>query len=222
MIGLVGGDEFRPGCEEMDNAILKATGEKRPSLLVIPMAAAGQNPSKAAANGVDYFNALGADASALMVLDGKDANDETLLSPVDAADVLYFTGGDPAHLLETLQGSVLLGRVERALERGAVVAGSSAGAMVMGPWMRFREWRRALGIAPDVVTLPHHERSEHDKVAEELAGSAPPGVTVMGIDAGTCLFGSPGKWRVLGVGSVTAYRDGRWSRYGTGEVVNTD
>ena len=65
-IALVGGDEFRPGCEEMDRAILDSTGLERPSLLVIPTAAAQEKPEKAASNGVSYFSALGADASPLM------------------------------------------------------------------------------------------------------------------------------------------------------------
>ena len=64
IIGLVGGDEFRPGCEGMDRTILETTGVRRPSLLVVPTAAAGENPSRAASNGVAYFSSLGAIASA--------------------------------------------------------------------------------------------------------------------------------------------------------------
>ena len=174
-IALVGGDEFRPGCEEMDRAILRATGVERPSLLVLPTAAADQNPSKAASNGVSYFASLGADASPLMALDGAHANDDELLAPVDEADVVYLTGGSPQRLLDVLRGSLLLEKLERALHRGAIVAGSSAGAMVMGEWMRFRGWRRALGVARGVATLPHHEGSDPDRVAQEMAASAPPG-----------------------------------------------
>ena len=217
-MALVDGDEFRPGCEEMDRAILEATGVERPSVLIVPTAAARQNPTKAAANGVAYFSDLGASASALMVVEPADANDEELLRPVDEADVVYLTGGDPAHLLDALSGSLLLRQIEAARERGAVLAGSSAGAMVAGPWMRFRAWREALGIVP-LVTLPHHEGSDPDKVARELEEAAPPGLTVLGVDAMTACFGDPGAWRVLGSGRVTAYRDGRWQRFAAGEAV---
>ena len=219
LIALVGGDEFRAGCEGMDLAILSATGIQPPSLLVMPTAAASQNPSKAASNGVAYFSSLGAAASALMVLDAAQANDASRVSPVDAADVIYLTGGDPAHLLDTLAGSLLLQKMRKALDRGAVLAGSSAGAMVMGSWMRFEGWTEALGIVPGVVTLPHHERSNPDAVAEELAGSETPGVAVLGIDGKTCCFGGPDRWRVLGAGGVTAYREGRWRRFSSGEVL---
>ena len=223
-IALIGGDEFRPGCEEMDRALLGVTGLAHPKLLVVPTAAAFEDPSRAASNGVSYLSGLGFEASALHVLNGPDANDEGLVSPVDAADVVYFTGGNPAHLLETLTGSLLLDRVTRALERGALVAGSSAGAMVLGPWMRYRGWTKALGLAPGVVTLPHHERSAPEATARDLRESAPPGLTVLGVDGKTGLLGRHGKWTVIGGGDVTVYAEGGWRRARSGEVIplNTD
>ena len=206
----------------MDRAILEETGVRRPSLLVLPTAAASENPTKAASNGVAYFSALGAHASSLMVLDSAHANDEGLLSPVDDVDVVYLTGGSPLHLLNTLVGSVLLRKINEALERGAVVAGSSAGAMVLGPWMRYRGWSKALGIVPRVVTLPHHERGDPDAVARGVAEAGPPDVAVVGIDGGTCCLGGPDKWRVLGQGMVTAYRAGGWRRLALGDVLTMD
>ena len=218
-VALVGGDEFRAGCEEMDRVILSATGAQNPRVLVVPTAAANENPARAATNGVDYFTRLGASASSLMALDARQANDERLLAPVDAADVIYYTGGSPSHLLATLAGSLLLDKTKRALERGAVVAGSSAGAMVMGSWMRFEDWTETLGIVPGVATLPHHEGSEPDAVATELAATAPSDLHVLGIDGRTCCFRSGGVWKVLGAATVTLYRGGQWRRFNPGETV---
>ena len=215
-IALVGGDEFRPGCEDMDRAVLEASGVASPRLLVVPTAAARENPARAAANGVRHFAALGADAAALMVLDPADANDAGLVAPVESADVVYLTGGSPAHLLDVLSGSLLLERLLEAHRRGVVLAGSSAGAMVLGEWMRFRGWRRALGVVPGVAVLPHHERADADAVSSELAESAPEGVSALGIDGKTGCLGRPGEWRVVGDGNVTLYRGGEWTRYSAG------
>ena len=43
-LALVGGDEFRTGCETMDAAILDATGSSNPAVLIVPTAAAFENP----------------------------------------------------------------------------------------------------------------------------------------------------------------------------------
>ena len=211
-IALVGGDEFRAGCEDMDRAILDASGTPSPSLLVLPTAAARENPARAAQNGVRHFAALGADAASLMALDSAHANDAALLAPLDAADVIYLTGGSPAHLLDVVSGSLLLAKLLDAHRRGAVLAGSSAGAMVLGEWMRFRGWRRALNVVPGIAVLPHHERADPDAVSAELADTAPNGVAALGIDAKTGVLGDPGRWRVVGEGRVTLYRSGKWTR----------
>ena len=220
-IALVGGDEFRPGCEDMDRVILDSAGVERPSLLIVPTAAAAENPSKAASNGVAYFSALGCDASALMVLDRSHANDEELISTVDTADVVYFTGGSPRHLLDTLTGSALLQKLVQALDRGAVLAGSSAGAMVLGPRMRFAGWNKALGIVPSVAILPHHEQSDPDSVAQELVASAA-GLAVLGIDGRTCCLGGPNNWKILGAGKVALYHRGTRRSLVSGEVLTLD
>ena len=220
-IVLAGGDEFLPGCEEMDSFILRATGEERPRVLILPTADV-EAPGKAASNGVRYFSRLGAFASELMVLDAVQANDEETISELSSASVVYFTGGSPGHLLATLQGSKLLDRLRDLLDKGRVIGGSSAGAMVMGSMMRrpsSDEWVRGLGIAGDLAVLPHHEGRDHATVARALAEGAPPELAILGIDAQTCCFGSPGGWKVLGSGNVTAYREGSWSIYGPGQSL---
>jgi len=106
-IALVGGDEFRAGCEEMDRIIMRASGKDPAGVIIIPTAAV-TGPDKAANDGVTHFAALGAAASRLMVLDSAQANDPDFVAPVKNADVVYFTGGNPEHLLTTLRDSALL------------------------------------------------------------------------------------------------------------------
>ena len=219
-IALVGGDEFRSGCEEMDTAILHEAGVQHPKVLIVPTAAVEGSPAKAAANGVSYFSGLGAQASSLMVLEAAHANDPELVSALDDVHMVYFSGGNPAYLLESIAGSLLLRKVTEVLERGAILAGSSAGAMVLGSWMRFRGWKTALGVVPGVATMPHHERSDPDSVAKELAESAPDGLAVLGIPGKSCCLKVPGGWKVLGVGAVTLYQGGSWRQFDPGETIN--
>lgn len=218
---LAGGDEFRRDCVSMDKQILSSIPKERPRVLIVPTAAV-TGPQKAANDGVVHFSGLGADASSLMVLEPEDANDESLASQVLDCDLVYFTGGSPDHLLSTLKGSKLLANLHAALESGTVVGGSSAGAMVMGSRMRrprMGEWVEALGIAPGVAVLPHHERSDPATVCRELAGSAPEGLVFLGIDAQSGCFGRPGSWQAVGPGRVTLYRGGSWEVFGEGGAL---
>ena len=219
IIALVGGDEFRAGCEDMDAALVAAAGKASPTALIVPTAAAFENPARAADNGTRHFAALGADAAPLMALDRRDAADPAIAAETDAADIVYFTGGDPSHLLETLRGSALLAAVRRGLSRGMLLAGSSAGAMVLGSHMRFRgAWTPALGLAGDVAVLPHHERADADAVFADLWPSAPDDLAAaLGIDGRTGVIGDTDGWRVLGAGRATIYRRSRWERVEPGE-----
>lgn len=227
-IGLVGGEEFRVRCEEMDREIMRRSvsdgGEQPARVLIIPTAAV-TGPAKAANDGVVHFGSLGGDSSQLMVLDRAQADDEDFIRPVNDTNVVYFTGGSPDHLLEVLRGSRLLEAILAAVEKGAVLAGSSAGAMVMGSYMRRPRsggWVEALGLSPGMVVLPHHENRKPEEVLRELTADAPSGLTFLGIDARTGCLGKPGSWHVVGSGNVTVYRNGDWAVYPSGQALPAD
>ncbi len=220
-IALVGGDEFRRNCGDMDREILAATGKDAARVVVLPTAAVN-GPVKAAHDGVTHFTGLGGNGQPLMILDKEQANDPAMVDRLDGADVIYFTGGNPNHLLETLQESQLLTAILAALDGGAILAGSSAGAMVMGSVMRrprADEWVTGLGIAGEVCLLPHHERSNPDQVMEQIQERLSPSLTIFGIDAQTACLGGPGNWRVTGHGQVTVYRPEGWQQYRAGETI---
>ena len=231
-IVLAGGDEFRVGCEEMDREVVRASGRDPARVLIIPTAAV-TGPAKAANDGVTHFRGLGGDASQLMVLESAHAVDAAFCEPVNDADVVYFTGGNPDHLLDTLRGSTLLRLLLKGMERGLVLGGSSAGAMVMGSVMRRPplysaqsegesrdRWIEGLGIAPGICVLPHHERRDPAETLADLRKSAPTDLTFLGIDARTCVLGAPGDWLVTGYGKVTVYRGNKFAVYRSRERIS--
>ena len=193
-------------------------------MVVIPTAAV-TGPAKAANDGVTHFGKLGGDSRQLMVLEREHADDADLVAEVSDAGVIYFTGGSPDHLLETLRDSALLAAITRAVDRGAVLAGSSAGAMVMGSLMRRPQlggWVEALGLTPNIAVLPHHERSDPAETSRQLQGQVPAGITVLGIDARSGCLGRPGNWRAVGSGKVTVYHGTEWSIFQSGENLVGD
>ena len=220
-IALVGGEEFRPGCEEMDEKIMRASGKDPAKVVVVPTAAV-TGPAKAANDGATHFSALGGDSSMLMLLERSQAEDPEFFSAANLADVVYFTGGSPDHLLETVRESQFLAAILASMAGGAVLAGSSAGAMVMGSMMRRPSaggWVEALGLVPGVAVLPHHERRDQAETSKELQQSAPSGLTFLGIDARTGCLGTPENWRVVGSGRVTVYQGSDWQIFNAGDKL---
>lgn len=219
----MGGDEFRAGCRDMDRSILELTGKAKPRVAIIPTAAALENPQRAAANGVRHFTELGAIAYSVAVIERADAEDVGLAAQIGGADLIYFTGGSPEHLRAALAGSLLLDAVTAAHAAGAIWAGSSAGAMVLGERMR----RPASGsprspawnIIPGVMVLPHHEGSDPTGVAAQRAARGETGLTGLGIDGGTGALLDADGATVMGSGSVTVYRGRGWERYAAGAVI---
>ena len=113
----------------------------------------------------------------------------------------YLVGGDPGHVAQVLRGSAVWRAMFAAWLGGAVLAGSSAGAMalcshtlVRATWPnRFR--RRpleALGAVPKTAVLPHY-----DTFGERWIGSAQeaaPELTLLGVDERSAAVWEEGIW----------------------------
>ena len=203
-IALVGGNEFRRNCEPMDRALLAFLG-KRPRVRILPTAAK-ENPLLAAQNGIRYFQKLGADAGAVKILNRLDAQNPALISLLEEADLFYFAGGNPTYLLDVFQGSPAWDEIIRLWHRGRLLAGSSAGAMILGEkiWEPGEGWREGLGLLPGLAVLPHHKVLASRWGVQEMLRSLPTAFYLLGIDEATALAGPP--WGVLGNGEVVFYQ----------------
>jgi cyanophycinase len=218
-LALCGGNEFRRDCDPMDRALLEVVGGPRQaSVVILPTAATNENPYVAGENGIRHFARLGARADKAMIVEAEAASRRDLVVPVEEHNLIYFTSGDPIYLAETLRGSQLWEVVRAVHARGGLIAGSSAGAMVLGAQLwRFDGWVPGLGLAPGVAVLPHHATLSARWDAPAMAASLPPGVTLVGIDEATALLLPEG--RVVGTGEVTVYGPGGPQAFAPGAVV---
>ncbi len=223
-LALVGGAEFQKPCDEMDRALLALPGKPEPRLGVLPTAAARENPGKAAENGVRHFRRLGARAEPVLIVTRADAQTGRLAAPLEDLDMVYLTGGDPVYLLETLRGTLTWKALLRIAARGGVLAGSSAGAMVLGArcWAPGEGWREGLGAAPALAVVPHHATLAARWNVAEMQRTLPPGVTLIGLDECTGLVGAGADWEAAGAGTVTVYRPGGPEIYEAGQAVRLD
>jgi cyanophycinase len=238
-LALVGSGEYLPQMDETDRFLLDTLGG--PALarvVVLPTASALEPgmPERWNSMGVAHFRALGAQVSPIMLLTRAEAQDERLLAELRGADLYYFSGGNPEHVIETLRDTPAWQIIRDAYAAGAVLAGCSAGAMMLGDYtLSVRavirgqppRWLPALGIAPGIVIMPHFDRVADFAGAEmfrAILAAAPPGATLVGVDEDTALIHIPSateqRWRVSGRQTVSVFdRQGGRAIYRAGDTV---
>ncbi len=219
---LQGGAEFGGRMADVDRRALTLAGGPGVPVRIIPTAAAAdQNHERAGANGVRWFQSLGAtDVVSLPITDRASADDQTLADELAQARLIYLLGGFPGYLLQTLAITRCWQAVQQAAQQGAVVAGSSAGAMVLGSHLYDPQTRHVLpgmGAVAQTCIIPHHNTYGRSW-APYLAGHLP-GVTLIGIDERTGLVREDGSWRVYGAGRATFYRAGIPTAYRSGTLI---
>jgi cyanophycinase len=208
-LALVGGGEWTEGCV-FDRELLEGSGSSE--VLVLPTAAAYERPEKAVETATRWFESLGASVRGLMVLRRPDADEEANAAAVRESRFIYLGGGSPLHLRSVLKDTAVWSALETAWQGGATLAGSSAGAMVLGDPMvdpRGGAYTLGLGLVEQLAVIPHHDTWSPDKTHRTME-LAPSGVAVVGIDERTATIRDPaGTWRTAGVGAVDVFRDGR-------------
>lgn len=203
-MALVGGGEFLPPAAPLDAWLLARAGTD--VVTVIPTAA-GRHAGMAIATARRHFAGLGAQVEGPLIVDRSDAEDPAAGEALAAARILYLAGGDPRRIQSVLQGTPAWQGMLAALAAGAVLAGSSAGAMVLCDRMLVPGSDAptpGLGLLGETIVLPHHNRSPaRPTQAARLLG---PGVQLLGLDEATGLVIDHDGCRVLGAAGAVLYR----------------
>ena len=216
MIGillLAGGAEFGGQMSEPDLRAIELAGGFDAPICIIPIAAApDRNHKRAGSNGIRWFQSLGAgNVFTADVIDSVSADDSTLAASIRTSSLIYLPGGFPRHLAETLADSVCWRAVLDAYERGAVIAGSSAGAMVLCEYYYDpyeKKLLRGLNLIPNACVLPHHNTFGKSWVGQLT--QALPDATLIGIDERTGMINNGNHiWQVFGAGDVNLYQHGQ-------------
>lgn len=208
VLALVGGAEWRDGCS-FDRGLLEESGSEE--VLVLPTAAAYEHPQRAVDTAAEWFAGVGGKVRGLMVLNHRDACDEANVAAVRDARFVYLSGGSPMHLRSVLKDTPLWDALVSGYSSGAVLAASSAGAMVLCDPMvdpRGGAFTLGLGLVGQVAIIPHHDTWSPEK-AKRTITLAPAGLPVVAIDERTALLRDrDGQWRVEGVGTAVVFVNG--------------
>ena len=132
-------------------------------------------------------------------------------------------GGFPVHLAESLADTPAWEAMQAAYDDRGVLAGSSAGAMVLCQHVfdpRTERLLPGLGLLPGACLIPHHNRNGiawASNLRKQL-----PRETLIGIDEETGMVSDgttpPCRWSVYGRGLVTLHHTGHKQVYRHGQV----
>jgi cyanophycinase len=206
-LALIGGGEWTDGCDALDTALLEASGGT--DVVVVPTAAAFEQPVTVVDRAVGWFEKLGATVRPVMVLNRRDADNDANVKAVKGAAFVYLPDGSPLHLRSAFKGSQLWDVIVAAYRSGGVLAASGAGATVVCDPMvdpRGGAYTVGLGLVGGLAVFPYHGTAA-DHLRDRSLDLLPKDAVLAGVDEHTALVRDPsGDWRALGPGSVTLYR----------------
>jgi cyanophycinase len=216
---LEGGAEFGGRMRDPDLKAIELAGGFEAPIRIIPTAAApDNNHQRAGNNGVRWFQGLGAkDVGSVPLIDKASANDDEIVKSLREAKLIYMLGGFTGYLGETLKGSAAWEAVREAYANGAVVAGSSAGAMVMCEFYYDHMQSQVvegLNLVPNSIVMPHYDTFGKSWASRLLEIAD---VILLGIDEQTGMINDGTQtWTVYGRGNVTVYRNREVETYPSG------
>lgn len=231
LIALVGAGEYLPVMDDVDRRLLASvhTNGRAPRVVCLPTAA-GQEGDESVGRwsrmGEEHFRNLGAEVHALLIIDRASANDPQHESMLESSDLIYFSGGNPLYLYQTMNGSRAWAAAQKAWSRGAVYAGCSAGAMILAK--RLPNFRRpdlgttdGFGVIQAEFVMPHFDHAGPFKVFVNLLRKRMKnGQLMIGIDEDTALVGKPGdEWKVMGKSKVHVMTRKETTTYAAGESL---
>ncbi len=180
----------------------------------------------------DYFVSKGAASAVNLKINTRDlANSQVVYDSIVAASAIFIKGGDQYNYINYWKGTLTEDAIKAVWQRGGVVAGTSAGAMVLSEFIISAKYGSLtpesalsnpfsqagfiepdfLGLVPGTIFDTHFiERARHGRLVAQMVKLFNEGNTSVrgvGIDDRTAICISPdGKGVVMGSGAVSVYR----------------
>ncbi len=120
---------------------------------------------------LSFYAELGAPHGYVVpIIDQQSANDPVNYRRLANASLIYIGDGNIKRLIEALDGTSAIDAIAAAFDGGAVIAGASAGAMLLGRWGVSTEQGKispGWGWISDALIVPHYsaERTPYVRAA---------------------------------------------------------
>lgn len=210
---IIGGAEDKVGRVTILRRFVRLAGGRKSRIVIIPTASSV--PDEVVDVYSTVFSRLGApQIDSVDPVDRAHSSDAELQALVDGATGIFLSGGNQLKLSQLIVGTPLGAAILRAYERGAVIAGTSAGASIMSQFMismgdegvtprqRSSQLTAGLGLLPGVIVDQHFDqRARYGRLLSLVASS--PNLLGMGIDEDTAAEVTGGtELTVVGSGAV--------------------
>lgn len=219
-LAFLGSGEFEPWTEPVDRWLLERARVGDGRVLILPTASAHEGDAVFhgwAGKGLEHYVRLGVPAELVPLRTRADAFDPAIVTSLDDASVVFFSGGNPARLASVLDGTPFWSSLVARLAGGLAYAGCSAGvACLVDPTpdsdvdpLGGDLWKPGLRLFADLMLMPHWDALDGyvEGFTDLVIGSRRPGVTLIGIDEDTAMIGDGASWRVAGRGVVHLFDD---------------
>jgi cyanophycinase len=225
---LLGSGEFQPWSESADRWLLeRAEGDGR--VLILPTAAAPEGDEVYlgwASMGLVHFSDLKIPSEVVELRTREDANKPEVVARLEGASVAYFSGGNPAYLAATLDGTPFWTRLLERLDEGMGYTGCSAGVACLTE-LTFDStsqsledvYKPGLGVIRRAVFAPHWDIVDTwvPGAGAFIVDSVPEGSVFVGLDEDTAMLGDGSWWEVAGKSGIHVKTGGEWTTYRDGE-----
>jgi cyanophycinase len=225
----MGSGEFEPWSEPAERAVLDGSDGY---VAVVPTASSAEGDEvfeRWGRMGLEHYAGMGLEAHVVPIKAREDAERDDLAAELERAAMVFFSGGKPQHLANVLHGTPCWGAMLRALDRGAVYAGCSAGALVASQTRSQREdrglrtgWVFGLGLVPHVSFGVHWDKVKVLPGLRTFVMSRIPKDTwFVGLEERTAIVGDGQRWTVHGVGGAMVRHAGGTEVYREGRTFET-
>jgi len=203
------------------SAFVARAGGPQSHLVVIPTASVGDAgpPGMAVTLARRMKDSFGvAEFTVVHTNDRAEADSDRFVEPLRNATGVWMLGGFPPNLVHAYLGTKTERAIKELLDRGGIVGGESAGAMIQGSWLDTTddEWTPEMhaliaqhrtgagfGLLTNAAIFPHFDtRGPADALKESAAH---PDQLAIGIDNGTALIVRGSLAEVAGLATVTVY-----------------
>lgn len=211
--------------------VVKEAGGTDANIVIIPTASS--IPAEVGQNYLEAFATLGCEnVTVLDIRSKKDSEKQSSIDLIKSANCLMFSGGDQSKITDKIGGTEIHDIIKYRYknEKGFVVAGTSAGAMMMSEEMIAGgsatesfikgavNMYKGLGLVPGLIIDTHFiKRGRFGRISEAVAQF--PELIGIGLAEDTGMIIKNNKCKVIGSGMVIIF-DGRRIKHNNHKILS--